>query len=229
MLPIMLHLLAKSSTLSAELRCRQGRRRVILPAVDHVLRTTASRTQADDWALVLESAAIGHRVDENDGHFALVIDDADVAAATQALAGFDEEGAPEQQPPAPDHGWSPLGLVCAIALTAMFLLTRKGEVWFTAGTASSERIMHGAWWLAVTALTLHADAIHLASNAVASLLFMSAVGRWLGGGLGAVLILLSGAAGNLLTAIRHHQTNHLSLGASTATFAALGLVAGLQV
>ena len=55
-----------------------------------------------------------------------------------------------------------------------------------------------------------------------------AVGRWLGGGLGAILILASATAGNLLTAVRHH-TNHDSVGASTATFAALGLVAGLQV
>ena len=46
-------------------------------AVDHVLRTTASPTQAGDWALVLAAAAIGHRVDEHDGHFALVVDAAD--------------------------------------------------------------------------------------------------------------------------------------------------------
>jgi len=199
--------------------------------VDHVLRTTASPTQAGDWALVLEAAAIRHRVDERDGHFALVIDEADVGAATQALAGFDEEGAPEQQPPAPDAGWSPLGILCAIGLTAMFLVSgpsARGSVWFGAGSASTDLIMHGAWWRAVTALTLHADWLHLASNALAGLVFMSAVGRWLGGGLGGILILLTATAGNFLTAVRH-RTDHDSIGASTATFAALGLMAGLQV
>jgi len=201
-------------------------------AVDHVLRTTPSATQAGDWALVLEAAAIGHRVDEHDGHFALVIDAADVAAATEALAGFDEEGAPEQQPPAPDLGWSPLGLMCAIGLAAMFLVTGTRDhasPWFAAGAASAQLITHGAWWRAVTALTLHADLLHLTGNAVASLVFMSAVGRWLGGGLGAILILASATAGNLLTAVRHHAKPFESVGASTATFAALGLVAGLQV
>ena len=94
--------------------------------------------------------------------------------------------------------------------------------------ASADLIMHGAWWRAVTALTLHADWIHLASNALAGLVFMSAVGRWLGGGLGLVLILLPAIAGNFLTAVRH-RTHHDSIGASTATFAALGLIAGLQV
>jgi membrane associated rhomboid family serine protease len=199
--------------------------------VDHVLRTTASPTQAGDWALVLEAAAIRHRVDEHDGHFALVIDEADVGAATQALAGFDEEGAPEQQPPAPDAGWSPLGVLCAVGLTGMFLVSgpsNRASVWFTAGSAQADLILHGGWWRAVTALTLHADWLHLASNALAGLVFMSAVGRWLGGGLGGILILLTATAGNFLTAVRH-RGHHDSIGASTATFAALGLIAGLQV
>ena len=200
--------------------------------MDHLLRTTSSPTQANDWALVLAAAAIEHRVDEHDGHFALMIHAADATAAAEALAGFDAEGAPEQQPAAPDHGWSPLGLLCAIGLAAMFLVsgTRDhGSPWFAAGTASSELIVRGAWWRAVTALTLHADLFHLAGNVIASLVFMSAVGRWLGGGLGAFLILASATAGNLLTAVRHHAKPHDSVGASTATFAALGLVAGLQV
>jgi membrane associated rhomboid family serine protease len=199
--------------------------------VDHVLRTTASPTQAGDWALVLAAASIEHRVDEHDGHFALVVHAADAAAATDALAGFDAEGAPEQQPAAPDHGWSPLGVLCAIGLSVMLIVsgTREGRsIWFAAGSASADLIMHGAWWRAVTALTLHADLFHLLGNVVASLVFMTAVGRWLGGGLGALLILVSATAANLLTAVRHH-TNHDSVGASTATFAALGLVAGLQV
>ena len=190
-----------------------------------------SPTQAGDWALVLAAASIEHRVDERDGHFALVIHAADAAAATEALDGFDAEGAPEQQPPAPDRGWSPLGLICAMVLAAMFLVSgtrERGSIWFAAGSASAELITHGAWWRAVTALTLHADLFHLAGNVIASLVFVSALGRWLGGGLGGLLVLVSATAGNLLTAVRHH-TNHVSVGASTATFAALGLVAGLQV
>jgi membrane associated rhomboid family serine protease len=199
--------------------------------VDYVLRTTGSPTQAGDWALVLAAASIEHRVDERDGQFALIIHAGDAAAADQALAGFDDEGTPEQQPPAPDLGWSPLGLICAFGFLAMLLVTgtrERGSVWFAAGSASADLIMHGAWWRAVTALTLHADVWHVVGNAVASLVFITAIGRWLGGGLGALLILVSATAGNLLTAVRHH-TNHDSVGASTATFASLGLIAGLQV
>ena len=100
--------------------------------------------------------------------------------------------------------------------------------WFAVGTASAEAILHGQWWRAVTALTLHADLLHLFGNAVASLIFVAAVGRALGTGFGAALILLAGAAANLATAAVH-RSGHLSVGASTATFAALGIMAGLGI
>ena len=89
--------------------------------------------------------------------------------------------------------------------------------------------MHGAWWRAVTALTLHADLLHVAGNTVAALVFMSAVGRWLGGGLGALSILAAGVRGQPADRGPSQRTNYFSIGASTATFAALGLIAGLQV
>jgi membrane associated rhomboid family serine protease len=200
-------------------------------SVDHVLRTTTSPTQAGDWDLVLESAGIGHRVDERDGQFALLVDAADAGAAAQALAGFDEEGAPEQQPAAPDLGWSPLGLMCAAAFVAMALVTgprAAGSAWFAVGSASADAVWRGAWWRAVTALTLHSDLLHVAGNALASLVFISACGRWLGTGLAAVLILAAGTLGNLLT-MAVKQTNYDLVGSSTATFAALGMIAGLQV
>jgi membrane associated rhomboid family serine protease len=82
----------------------------------------------------------------------------------------------------------------------------------------TERVMAGEWWRAVTALTLHADAPHVGGNAVAIGVLMTAVCWHLGPGLGAWLLLLAGAAGNLLTAAVHGG-GHSSVGASTAVFA----------
>jgi membrane associated rhomboid family serine protease len=199
--------------------------------VNHLLRTTASPTTINDWSLVLTAASIHHHVHEQDGQFALLVDPADAATAGAALDGFDAEGAPEPQPPAPDRGWSPLGLLYAIGFAAMLLVTGTWEqrsVWFQVGSAFAPAILHGEWWRAVTALTLHADLFHVVGNVIAALIFVSSVGRWLGGGLGAFLILIAATAGNLLTALYHHGKNHDSVGASTATFAALGIIAGLQ-
>jgi membrane associated rhomboid family serine protease len=102
-----------------------------------------------------------------------------------------------------------------------------GSRWFQVGSASAELIKDGAWWRAVTALTLHGDLFHVVVNVVASLVFISALGRWMGSGLGALLLVVSATLGNLLAAVAH-KAHVVSVGASTATFAALGMVAGLQ-
>jgi membrane associated rhomboid family serine protease len=163
-----------------------------------------------------------------DGRFTIVVAAADEARATEALDGFDAEGAAEAPPPAPDRGPSLLGLEAAIAFGLVTGPRAAGSRWFDVGSASAELIWRGAWWRAITALTLHADLLHLAGNFVACLIFISAVGRWLGAGVGAVLILASAMAANLLTAAAH-RTAFVSVGSSTATFAALGLCAGLQM
>jgi rhomboid protease GluP len=198
---------------------------------DVLLRATANPTVAGDWALVLAAAGIGYRLDEREGRFVLAVAPADFSAAETALAGFDAEGPARPDPPAPDAGASALGIFSAIGLCAMFWVagpSGPGSRWFEAGAASAERIASGQWWRALTALTLHADLLHLAGNVVAALIFVSAVGRWLGGGLGALALLTAAGAANLLTAAVH-RTGFVSVGASTATFAALGLCAGLQV
>lgn len=197
------------------------------------VRVTDSIPRAGDWALVLHSAGIDHRVDIRDGTLALVVASADGPAALAALDAYDIESRPTVEAPMPDLGPSPLGLACAVLLVFMFRVTGPGDArppsaWFDAGSASSSAILDGQWWRIVTALLLHADLMHVVGNVVAAAIFVSAVGRWLGVGAGAALILACAAAGNALTAWAYGP-GHLSIGASTATFAALGLLAGAQV
>lgn len=197
------------------------------------VRATSSEARVGDWALVLNSAGIAHRIDERIDGLVLVVAAHDGVAALAALDAFDGESVRVEQAPAPDLGPSPLGLAFAVVLVAMFVGASARDagvasMWLHAGSASADLILQGAWWRAATALMLHADLAHLTGNVVASLLFVSAVGRWLGAGLGGALILASAIAANLLTALVY-RTGHDSIGASTATFAALGLLAGLQV
>lgn len=200
-------------------------------ASEVAVRATPNPTRAGDWALVLAAAGIGYRLEQREGAFSLLVAEPDARAAATALDDYDAEGAPRPLPPAPDTGPSPLGLLIGIVLAATFLLTGAvgpGSRWFHAGAANAAAILSGQWWRAVTALTLHADLLHLVGNVVAAAIFGSAVGRWLGGGAGLLAITISAVAANLLTAAVH-RTDFVSIGASTATFAALGLVAGLQV
>jgi membrane associated rhomboid family serine protease len=98
----------------------------------------------------------------------------------------------------------------------------------TAGRVDATMMVDGGeWWRALTALTLHGDVVHLVSNLVAGIGFASLVARFFGAGAAWLLILISGAAGNALNAWVHYPEAHLSIGASTAVFGALGLITGV--
>src|SRR5262249_58795654 len=81
---------------------------------------------------------------------------------------------------------------------------------------------------AIAALRLRAAAPHRAGNAVATVVLMPAVCWHLGPGIGLWLLLLAGAGGNAATAAVHGG-NHVSVGASTATFGAVGILAALRI
>jgi membrane associated rhomboid family serine protease len=202
------------------------------------LRSTANVELMDAWALVLASQGIDHLVERNPGDSGLTLwtAEADRERAAKALALADRdrhELASAELAPAPDQGPSAAGLAFVAVIAAFYLVTgpRDGADrgrWFHEGSAVAERILGGEAWRATTALTLHADPSHVAGNALAALIFVTAVGRWLGSGVALLLTLLTGVVGNLLVALVY-GSHHNSVGASTATFGALGLLGGLQV
>jgi rhomboid protease GluP len=200
-----------------------------------VVRTCPDQGQAESIAFVLEAMTIPHRIAPTEGGFAIMVPPRMVAPAIKALDAHDREAAegPQREIPVPDHGPSLVGVAMAVTLFAFFMVSgpRDGSDafgWFRVGSATAQRIVyHHEVWRAVTALTLHADIMHVAGNAVASLIFVTALGRWLGAGIALCATLLTGILGNLLTAYLYAKT-HNSVGASTATFGALGVLGGLQ-
>jgi rhomboid protease GluP len=196
-----------------------------------VIRVAVDQRQAEAWAFVLEALVIPHRVLVSEEGSAIVVDARQAAKASAALEAADREASevPPPEPAAPDSGPSSIGVVLAMSLVAFFFVTgSRGESrWFAAGSAVAELIVNGAWWRAITALTLHANLGHVAGNAAALIIFVSALGRWLGPGVASWLVLFTGTAGNLINAYVH-GTHHDSIGASTAAFGAIGLMGGLQ-
>jgi membrane associated rhomboid family serine protease len=83
-------------------------------------------------------------------------------------------------------------------------------------------------WRSVTALTLHLDIAHVTGNAVATAVLLPAVAQRLGAGAGLLLVVLAGACGNVLAALTH-APDHAAVGASTATFAAIGMLGTLRL
>jgi len=196
-----------------------------------VIRSTGSPRQAEDWALVLASAGIPHSLAPASGVWTLSVADEDAVRGRIALQAFEaEQAGPVLIPPPADRPipWF-LGVVAGALLLASFVWTgtpRTGSRWFERGAAVSP-LMLAEPWRAVTALTLHLDVAHVAGNAVATAVLLPAVAQRLGGGVGLFAVVVAGAVGNLLAALIH-APGHAAVGASTATFAAVGMLGALR-
>ena len=98
-----------------------------------------------------------------------------------------------------------------------------GYNWYIQGRLNAGLVQDGEWWRTITALTLHADVGHLVSNIGFGILFGYFAGQLLGAGFAWFGVLIAAALGNKINAWIQPDT-HLSVGASTAVFAALGLL-----
>lgn len=92
--------------------------------------------------------------------------------------------------------------------------------------ADAGRIWAGSLYRCVTALLLHTGTLHLVSNIFGIVMFGTVVVYRCGWGVGWLMLLLAGAAANWMTAGWYQQA-HVSIGSSTAVFAAVGLSAAL--
>ena len=119
------------------------------------------------------------------------------------------------------------GMVAYLAiLLAVFFCVHASVLsldWFDAGKLVAGRVTAGDWWRAVTALTVHWDLDHLGGNLVFGAFFGFFIGRYLGRGIGWLAVLGAATLANVLAALLLEPA-HTSLGASTAVFAALGIL-----
>lgn len=106
------------------------------------------------------------------------------------------------------------------------------EAWSGIGALDVYRVAFmGQWERAFTALTLHAGSEHLFSNIVFGLPVLILLFRRIGTGWGLWLTIFGGALGNLVNVgwrIWTHEPATVSLGFSTALFAAVGALSALM-
>jgi len=108
--------------------------------------------------------------------------------------------------------------------------SEKGKVLVETGRFDSLRILqNGEWWRLVSPLFLHANAPHLLGNVLGGLLFGGLLASRIGAAKTYLIALLSGIAGNSLNLLTFRNTQHLSIGASTAVFGLLGALIGLRL
>lgn len=202
------------------------------PADDDVLRAARRRRTVDEWALVLASEGIPAAVHRSDAGYVLAVPEAELARARAVLDAYDAENRPLRRalplPPVDRHPLRSAALASA-SLLAFFLVTGRRSAsspWFERGSADAGKLLGGEPWRALTALTLHADGPHVAGNALFGAIFWAAVSRSLGPGLALATVVAAGALANATNAWAHAGA-HVSVGASTAVFGAVGILGGL--
>jgi membrane associated rhomboid family serine protease len=150
----------------------------------------------------------------------------------EELGYYDEESAariPGEPPRARRRSFelgTPLLWAAAAAAVHALQVLRPGRLEGWGDLDSSAVFNHGQMWRIGTALFLHADIWHLVSNMVFGVLAFSAVLSACGHWRGWLLVLLSSLTGNLSIAALYYPGPYRSLGASTAIFAALGVLTG---
>ncbi len=198
------------------------------------IRVTRDRKTADRYSLIMSSKGIPHELLNLPDGLTLYVPAAEVERAEREIAQY-EAGERERRAQREEQRHYPdrvPGLLFALSLLALFhsltYLPPGRSFWLDAGRASASRILDGEWWRTVTALTLHGDAGHLFSNLVFGGVVLWALRRLVGAGRVWLLVLVSGACGNLLNALFYASAHH-SIGASTAVFAAVGILAAAQL
>lgn len=208
-------------------------------ALDSELCLAKAAAQANEWALVLTSVGIRSRVSRVPRGFALQVHRDDARRAEAELRAYLAESAEvatseADEPPLVEvTGSAPLraALAVSLAMLGFYSVTGPGRasgIWFLQGSADTALIRSGELWRTVTALTLHADLMHLVGNLLFGTFFLAAVGRSLGPGVAFAFVVLAGAGGNLANAIVRSSA-HISIGASTAVFGAVGVLSGLGI
>jgi Uncharacterized membrane protein (homolog of Drosophila rhomboid) len=190
---------------------------------------------ASQHGLVVLACGQAYWLQPKEGGFGLWVNAAVAEEVREQLRKYDRESV----------GWPPRAWVAveatrrlelftplcwALATIASFGAQGEWAWWMERGVLDARAVIEGGeWWRVATALFLHGDAGHLTSNLVSGIFAFAAVVTTLGIARGWAAIGAAAVAGNVAMVWIHAGSAYRSLGASTAVFAALGVLVGRAV
>jgi rhomboid protease GluP len=204
-------------------------------AISPESRREPSPERIEAWSLVLDAQGIPHRRERSGWGGRLLVPADRREEALTALRLYEEEN--RDWPPTPPAAAGAAGIrgsLAALLLLAVFyhVTTLRLDAfghhpidWIALGSNDAAKVLSGQWWRLVTALTLHADVLHLLGNLLFGGILVVLLCGVFGHGLGWSLLLLSGILGNLASALAQGPS-YDAVGASTALFGAIGVLAG---
>lgn len=206
----------------------------IEPASLVSLLTTDDVEELGDFSLVLSAAHIPYTIDSLDWNsWEILVSPEQVEAATFEIAAYIEENRRPEEIMAIEEfrpTFRILSLFLVGCLALLYLQTgpwQPESPWFVAGAGDSEAILGGQYYRLLTALSLHADALHLLGNCLLGGILLHYYFHLLGNGIGLAGLLITATAANLLNVVVHGSGHHF-VGFSTAVFAVIGILSSLN-
>lgn len=184
----------------------------------------------EDRVFVLTAVGIASMIHRDDGEFLLLVEAGHEPRAREEITSYEAENRRGTPRPAPRAKPARHALAGALVYAAL-LLGITLALWngygpldaYSRGGLDGERVQAGEWWRALTALTLHVDIAHVVSNVGFGMWFGYLGARQLGPGSAWLLIVVAAGLANLFEGL-FGPAEHRAVGASTAVFAAIGLL-----
>jgi rhomboid protease GluP len=201
----------------------------MLPTLLEVFRTSRS-AECEERALVLTAVGVPNVVDYDGAQYVIRVEASLADVALGHLERYAVESRPAPVPPPPPRLYSFAWVGCVLYVLVLMIvgLSVADGAWrldaFDLGALDAGLIKSGQWWRAITALTLHVNGAHLAANLGAGIWFGYLAARHLGSGTTWLLAVIGAGTANLLEALLG-PSSHQSVGASTAVFTLLGMLA----
>ena len=190
------------------------------------------RALCREYSLVLEAKAIEHEVIQDEGNWRLEVPPTELHRAYEEIGRYAGErtlrrAAPRFIESFPGSIYGALGYIAILLLVAYAAgIHLFNSDWLARGAVDAGAAARYEWWRAATALTLHADQMHLLGNLFSGTIAGIAASRLVGPG-------VAWAAGTFAAILANglemaiSPATHMAIGASTLVFALLGLITGL--
>jgi rhomboid protease GluP len=189
-----------------------------------------SKPLCQEYSLVLEARGIEHETEQDQNTWILSVPAGMRHRAYEELSRYSIERGVRRSVPEVvlPHSGAAIGVffyILILLLTAYCAGNAAfGADWLSLGSLDAGA--RGEWWRPVTALTLHLDQEHLLGNLLFGAVAGAAASRLLGPGIAWASILGAAVLANYAEILMSPVT-HRAVGASTAVFAALGLLSGM--
>lgn len=194
---------------------------------------TDNEQEALSYSLTLSSVGISHHYTQTPENLILSVNTEDAIEADSQLKAYLKEN--ENWPPKPDASpddfrplLQPPTLLLIGSLALLFTVTgawSENSFWFSRGAGDADAILtNHEYYRLLTALTLHADTVHLLGNCLFGGFLFHFFCKLTGNGIGLFSMLLTATLANYINVLLHGD-NHLFVGFSTAVFAIIGMLA----